>query len=135
MTKKRKRKPQKRKGYVPRRLRKPPPFTENGRLRNIGLGITIGEGSPSCTNRRPTIEVKMCDEKAVRMLAKSWGLSVTKTGRLVCKPRPKNPKGQAYRTRADGSRAEMIMEGYEPEIIGTDVYYKWLKKKRECERR
>ena len=121
--------------YRPRRLRKPPPFTENGRLRNIGLGLTIGEGSPSCVDHRPTIEVKMCDQKAVRMLAKSWGLSVTKTGRLVCKPTPRNPEGKAYRTRADGSRAEMVMEGYEPEIIGTDIHKKWLEKKRECERR
>jgi len=112
---------------------KPPPFTENGKLRDIG--ITIGEGSTVCIDRSPTLEVKMCDRKAVETVAKSWGTSVYRTIPLQCRPTDENPEGRQYATKAAGLRAETIMKGYEPEIRGTEIHGKWLKALEQCAKR
>jgi len=118
--------------YAPRRLKLPPPFQVNDTLRSIGLGLTIGEGSAKCEDRSPVIAVKMCDEKAVQMLGKSWGTAVFRGMPLGCLPTPENPEGKQYVITAKGTRANIIMKNYEPEIIGTQIHKKWLAKKEEC---
>jgi len=76
----------------------------------------------------------MCDKKAVEMVAKSWGTTVYTLKTRYCRPTPENPRGYAYATDAEGPRAEAIMRGYEPEIIGTEIHKKWQEIKRQYER-
>jgi len=113
-------------------VRKPRPFAVDNVLRNIGLGITVGEAlvrKRKRVGRAPeiVIRVNMCDEKAVRMLAESWGTSVFQPKGWYCKKTPENPEGRIYSTEASGERAELIMRGYEPEILGTEIHKKWLR--------
>jgi len=121
--------------YRRRRMRKPPPFTEDNVLRSIGLGITLGEGSAGCDGRSPKLHVEMCDETAVNMVAKSWGTTILRTRPLQCRPTEKNPEGRGYITEAVGVRAEAIMKAYQPEVTGTELHRKWLKAQQECPKR
>jgi len=120
--------------YAPRRLRKPPPFQKDHELKNISLGIALGEGYTMCHNRSPALGVSMCDEKAVQIVSKAWGTGVHQ-GKTLCKPTPENPEGRIHITEASGTRAEAIMKGYEPHITGTELHKKWLAKKETCAKR
>ena len=127
--------PYKKKVYKPGKLRKPPPFMEDNVLKNIGLGITISEGTALCMGRSPALAVVMCDQKAIELVSKSWGVAVTRGTRKTCPSTPQNPEGYAYRVNVSGTRAHQIMKEYEPYIIGTEIYKKWERKKEECPKR
>jgi len=116
------------------RLRKPLPFTVDGKLRNISLGISLGEAYVGCSGGRLYLRVSMCDKKAVEMVAKAWGSSVGMHRYKIprCKPTPENPEGHEYSTTVIGKRADLVIKGYEPEVIGTELYNKWKRLKKRC---
>ncbi|MGQ9469306.1 MAG: hypothetical protein ACUVTD_05710 [Nitrososphaerales archaeon] len=117
------------------RLRRPPPFTVDNELKMIGMGITLGEGYPICKEgKKLGIRVKMCDKKAIEMVAKSWGTAMfmAKEKRPQCRPTPDNPEGHPYATEAVAPRAGMIMKEYELYIKGTDLERKWKDMKKRC---
>jgi len=118
------------------RLRNPP-FAADGKLRDISLGISLGEGYTGCSKGYPYIGVTMCDKKAVEMVAKAWGtkVEIRKRKKPSCRPTIDNPEGHMYETRARAGRADAVMEGYEPEIIGTELYQKWTRTLRRCKPR
>jgi acyl-coenzyme A synthetase/AMP-(fatty) acid ligase len=111
-------------------------YYRRGKISELKAQADMGtEGTTECHDRSPVLRVEMCDKKAVEMVSKSWGRATIRGGKHGCLPTPQNPEGRTYVTVASGSRAQIIMKAYEPEIKETRIHQRWQKTEEECKKR
>jgi len=102
-------------------------------------GIMIGELGSYCARveerRRsyPTIELRMCDLKAVQLVREAWGRPALLRGIPGgCPTTTDNPEGRAYVVRRRGKPAANIMKEYAQLLKGHRALERWRKVQAQC---